>query len=73
MNLQESLRAFEVAKAVLNYRFSKLGLEKVLGLTAEQNYGSIRIFEKLGFKFEENFLFNNAKALKYSNARNKFK
>ncbi len=62
---------FEAAKEVLEYGFSKLGLEKVLGLTAEQNVGSIRILEKLGFKFEEKLLFNNTKALKYSFTRNK--
>ena len=56
---------FEAARGVLEYGFSELGLEKVLGLTAEQNYGSIRILEKLGFKFEEKFLFNNTKAFKY--------
>ena len=49
---------FEAAKEVFEYRFSKLVLEKVLGLTAEQNVGSIRILEKLGFKFEEKLLFN---------------
>ncbi len=63
---------FEAAKEVLEYGFSKLALEKVLGLTSEQNVGSIRILEKLGFKFEEKLLFNNTKALKYSFTRNKF-
>ena len=62
---------FEAAHKVLEYGFSKLGLEKVLGLTAERNYGSIRILEKLGFKFVDKFLFNNTKALKYSYTRNK--
>ena len=56
---------FEAAKVVLNYGFSELGLKKVFGLTAEENYGSIRILEKLGFKLQEKFLFNNTKALKY--------
>ncbi len=56
---------FEAAKEVLEYGFLELGLEKVLGLTAEQNYGSIRILEKLGFKFQEKFLFNGTKAFKY--------
>ena len=63
---------FEVAKEVLEYGFLILGLRKVLGLTAEQNLGSIRIFEKLGFKFEEKFLFNDKKALRYSFTRKKF-
>ena len=56
---------FEAGKEVLEYGFSELGLEKVVGLTAEQNYGSIRILEKLGFKFQEKFLFNHTKAFKY--------
>ena len=56
---------FEAGKEVLEYGFSELGLEKVFGLTAEQNYGSIRILEKLGFKFQEKFLFNNTNAFKY--------
>ena len=56
---------FESAKKVLNYGFSELGLEKVVGLTAEENHGSVRILEKLGFKFEKKFLFNNTKAFKY--------
>ena len=64
--------AFEAAKKVLEYGFLELALDKVLGLTAEQNYGSIRILEKLGFKFEESLLFNSTKALKYSYTRNKF-
>ena len=63
---------FEAAKEVVEYGFSELGLEKVVGLTAEQNIGSIRILEKLGFKFEEKFLFNNTKAIRYSFTRNKF-
>ena len=56
---------FEAAKVVLNYGVSELGLEKVVGLTAEENSGSIRILEKLGFKLQEKFLFNNTKAFKY--------
>ena len=64
---------FESAKEVLEYGFSKLGLGIVLGLTAEQNLGSIRILEKLGFMFEEKFLFNNTRALRYSFTRNRFR
>ena len=56
---------FEAAKVVLNYGFSELGLKKVVGLTAEKNFGSIRILEKLGFKLQERLLFNNTKAFKY--------
>ena len=60
---------FEAAKVVLNYGFSELGLKKVIGLTAEENCGSIRILEKLGFKLQEKLLFNNTKAFKYQYTR----
>ena len=63
---------FEAAKSVLNYGFSELGLEKVVGLTAEENYGSIRILEKLGFKFQEKLLFKNTKAFKYVYTRGSY-
>ena len=56
---------FEAAKTVLNYGFSELGLNEVVGLTAEKNLGSIKILEKLGFKYQEKFLFNKTKAFKY--------
>ena len=61
---------FEAAKVVLNYGFSELGLKKVVGLTAEENFGSIRILEKLGFKLQEKLLFNNTKAFKYQYMKN---
>ncbi len=60
---------FEAAKTVLNYVFQNFGLEKVDGLTAEKNYGPIRILEKLGFKFQEKLLFNNKEAFKYHYSR----
>ena len=63
---------FEAAKLVLNHGLSELALEKVVGLTAEENYGSIRILEKLGFKFQERLLFNNTKAFKYVYTRGSY-
>ena len=61
---------FEAAKVVLNYGFSELGLNTVVGLTAEENCGSIKILEKLGFKLKEKLLFNNTKAFKYQYTKN---
>ena len=61
---------FEAAKVVLNYGFSELGLKTVVGLTAEENCGSIKILEKLGFKLQEKLLFNNTKAFKYQYTKN---
>ena len=60
---------FEAAKSVSNYGILELGLDKVVGLTAEKNLVSIRILEKLGFKFKEKFLFNNMKAFKFHYTR----
>ncbi len=61
---------FEAAKVVLNYGSSELGLKTLVGLTAEENCGSIRILEKLGFKLQEKLLFNNTKAFKYQYTKN---
>ena len=61
---------FEAAKLVLNYGFSELGIKTVVGLSAEENFGSIRILEKLGFKLQEKLLFNNTKAFKYQYMKN---
>ena len=63
---------FEAGKEVLEYGFSELKLEKVVGLTAEQNFGYIRILEKLGFKFEQTLIFNKTKALTHSYTSGKF-
>ena len=63
---------FEAAKIVLNYGFSELGLKKVIGLTAEENHGSIKILEKLGFKLQEKLLFNNTKAFKYQYTKDSY-
>ncbi len=44
--------AFESASAVMKYGREKLNLEKVLAITTEDNHGSIRLLEKIGFRFE---------------------
>ena len=43
---QNKALGFEAAKEVFEYGFSKLGLEKEVGLTAEQKVSLIRILEK---------------------------
>ncbi len=44
--------AFESAFAVMNYGREILKLKKVLAITSQDNESSIRLLEKLGFKFE---------------------
>ncbi|MBI5351650.1 MAG: GNAT family N-acetyltransferase [Chloroflexi bacterium] len=43
--------ASESASAVLAYARNTLGLKRILGITAQDNKGSIRVLEKLGMKF----------------------
>ncbi|MEO6590091.1 MAG: GNAT family N-acetyltransferase [Pyrinomonadaceae bacterium] len=44
--------AFESASAVMNYGQEKLKLSKVLAITTQNNESSIKLLNKLGFKFE---------------------
>ena len=44
--------AYEAACAVMEYGRSTLGIEKIVGLTSEENVASIKALEKLGMSFE---------------------
>jgi len=44
--------ASEAASAVLAYARSTLGMKRILGITTPDNEVSIRVLEKIGFKFE---------------------
>ena len=44
--------AFESASAVMRYGKEKLNLPKILAITTQDNFSSIKLLEKLGFKFE---------------------
>jgi RimJ/RimL family protein N-acetyltransferase len=44
--------AFETATAVMEYGRSVLGVETIVGLTAEHNHASIALLGKLGMTFE---------------------
>ena len=44
--------AFESASAVMAYGKSALGLNRIVGVTSADNYGSIRVLEKIGLRFE---------------------
>jgi len=45
--------ASETAKAVLDYGFREIGLEKIIGLVKDYNPASVKVIEKLGMKFEK--------------------
>ena len=44
--------AFESASAVMNYGRDVLGIKRIVAITSLDNVASIRLLEKLGFKFE---------------------
>lgn len=44
--------AHESASAVMAYGKSAFGLNRLLAITSPDNYDSVRLLEKLGFKFE---------------------
>ena len=45
--------AYEAAEAILKYGHSALGVNKIVGLTSEDNLGSINLLKKLGMDFEK--------------------
>ncbi len=45
--------AFEAAEAILKYGHTTLGVKKIVGLTSEDNLGSIKLLKKLGMDFEK--------------------
>ena len=44
--------AFEAGRAALDFGMRSLGLTRVVALTAPDNMASIRVLEKLGFRFD---------------------
>ena len=56
---------YEAANKVLNYGLEHLKLKKSCAGVAIENIPSIKILEKLSFKFEKNFFFDQTKAARY--------
>jgi RimJ/RimL family protein N-acetyltransferase len=45
--------AYEAAEAIMGYGHLTLGLKKIVGLTSEDNLGSIKLLKKLGMDFKK--------------------
>ena len=45
--------AYEAAEAMMKYGYSVLGVKKIVGLTSEDNFGSINLLKKLGMDFKK--------------------
>lgn len=57
--------AVEASRAILQYGFNKLGLEKIYAGTDPPNLASIRVMEKLGMRFDERKNTNGLEAIYY--------
>ena len=49
--------ATETAKKCLEYGFDELKIDRIVGRAMKENIGSIKVLEKIGMKFKENFDF----------------
>jgi len=57
--------ATEAAQACLDYGFSKLKLNRIIGRTESGNLASIGVLQKLGMHYVEDFDFNTRKGVIY--------
>jgi len=57
--------ATETAKKCLDFGFSKLKIEKIVGRVMKENIGSIKVLEKIGMTFKENFDFDGQQGVIY--------
>ena len=51
--------AFESANATLEYAKNTLGIKKIIAITNEDNYNSIKVLKKIGLVFEKMIKFEN--------------
>ena len=51
--------AFEAAQAAIGFAWERLGLQRVVAITAPDNDDSVRLLERLGFRFERMLRLSN--------------
>ncbi len=57
--------ATETAKKCLEYGFDELKIDRIIGRAMKENIGSIKVLEKIGMKFKENFDFEGQSGVLY--------
>ncbi|MFN0173223.1 MAG: GNAT family N-acetyltransferase [Saprospiraceae bacterium] len=62
--------ATECAKKCLDYGFSQLKIEKIVGRAMKENIASIKVLEKIGMKFKEEFDFEGKEGVIYEATNN---
>lgn len=65
--------ATETSKKCLDFGFTTLGIEKVVGRAMKANIGSIKVLEKIGMTFKENVAFEGHEGVLYELITNKAK
>ena len=63
----------EISLAVIAHGFDDIGLERIVGISHSQNKGSIRVFEKIGLKYEKNAHYYGMDVLYYALNREGFR
>ena len=58
--------ATEAGKATLDYGFQEIGLEEIIGLVLDDNAGSIRVLEKLGFQAAGRVMYDEFDCLRFT-------
>lgn len=61
--------ATETAKKCLDFGFNNLNIEKIVGRAMKENIGSIRVLEKIGMTFKENFDFEGQGGVIYERTK----
>lgn len=57
--------ATEAAKSCIGYGFEKLGISEIVGRAMKENIASIRVLEKSGMAFQQNFDFEGNPGVLY--------
>ena len=55
----------KLQKICLDFGFSKLKIEKIVGRAMKENIASIKVLEKIGMTFKENFDFEGQQGVIY--------
>jgi len=54
---------YESSEAILSYAFNDLKIDKIVGITLEQNLASRKLLEKIGLSFEKHVRYDNDEEL----------
>jgi RimJ/RimL family protein N-acetyltransferase len=48
--------AYEIVKEIIHYGLHRLQMERILAIVLPENSSSIKLLERVGFRYEENFI-----------------